>query len=143
MRVAFVAGFSPIVRDPGASRAFYQDALGLSFEGGAGDYPFTERLGGVKHFGLWPLHEAAQACFGVPAWPADLLVPQATVEFEVEDVPAVAAAASELETRGYRLLHPARTEPWTQTIARRLSPEGLLVGVCSIPWFHEEPPEGR
>ena len=143
MRVAFVASFSPIVRDPAASRAFYLDALGLSFEGGEGDYTFTERLGGVRHFGLWPLSEAAQACFGAPEWPGDIAVPQASVEFELDDVEAVGAAAAELEARGYRLLHGARTEPWTQTIARLLSPEGLLVGVCYTPWFHEEPEEGR
>ena len=49
---------------------------------------------------------------------------------------AVAAAARELEARGYRLIHGSRTEPWNQTIARLLSPEGLLVGVCYTPWFH-------
>ncbi|MBI4507731.1 MAG: VOC family protein [Chloroflexi bacterium] len=137
MRVVFVAGFSPIVRDAVASRTFYRDAVGLSFEGEVGEYTFTEKLGGVKHFGLWPLSEAAQACFGTAEWPSDITVPQATVEFEVEDVEAVSAAAQELEARGYRLLHRARTEPWTQTITHLLSPEGLLVGVCYTPWFHE------
>jgi catechol 2,3-dioxygenase-like lactoylglutathione lyase family enzyme len=137
MRVAFVASFSPIVPDPTASRAFYADALGLSFGGADGEYRFTEHLGGTKHFGLWPLVEAAQACFGTPAWPVDVPVPQASIEFEVETVDEVAAAAGELAERGYRLLHPARTEPWTQTITRLLSPEGLLVGVCYTPWFHE------
>jgi catechol 2,3-dioxygenase-like lactoylglutathione lyase family enzyme len=137
MRIAFVAGFSPIVRDPTASRAFYGDALGLSFEGGEGDYVFTERLAGVKHLGLWPLHEAARACFGTPEWPGEIPVPQATVEFEVESVEAVGAAADELAARGHRLIHAARTEPWTQTITRLLSPDGLLVGVCYTPWFHE------
>ncbi len=143
MRVAFVAGFSPIVRDPAASRAFYGDALGLSFEGGEGDYVFTERLAGVKHHGLWPLSEAARACFGTPERPSEVPVPQATIEFELEDVAAVEAAGRELEARGYRLIHGARTEPWTQTIARLLSPEGLLVGVCYTPWFHEETNAGR
>ncbi len=137
MRIAFVASFSPIVRDVAASRAFYGDALGLSFEGSAGDYRFTEQLAGVKHLGLWPLAEAAQACFGTPEWPTDIPEPQAALEFEVESVDAVGAAAEELEASGYRLLHPARTEPWTQTIARFLSPEGLLVGICYTPWFHE------
>ncbi len=137
MQIAFVAGFSPIVRDPAASQAFYRDALGLSFEGAEGDYTFTEKLAGVKHLGLWPLNEAARACFGTPEWPSDVPVPQATVEFEVDDVEAVEAAANELEARGYRLIHKARTEPWTQTITRLLSPEGLLVGVCYTPWFHE------
>ena len=137
MRIAFVAGFSPIVRDAAASRAFYGDALRLSFEGGEGDYIFTEQLAGVKHLGLWPLAEAARACFGTAEWPTDIPVPQATVEFEVESVDAVGRAAEELEAGGYRLLHPARTEPWTQTITRLLSPEGLLVGICYTPWFHD------
>ncbi len=138
MHIAFVASFSPIVRDVAASRAFYGDALGLSFEGSAGDYVFTEQLPGVKHLGLWPLAEAAQACFGTSAWPTDIPEPQAALEFEVESVDAVGAAAEELEARGYRLLHPPRTEPWTQTITRLLSPEGLLVGVCYTPWFHDD-----
>jgi catechol 2,3-dioxygenase-like lactoylglutathione lyase family enzyme len=139
MDVQFVASFAPIVRDPAASRAFYADALALRFEGVEGDYVFTHQLGGVKHFGLWPLAEAAQACFGTAEWPGDVPVPQASLEFEVADVPAVGAAAKELEARGYRLIHPARTEPWTQTITRLLSPEGLLVGVCYTPQFHEAP----
>ena len=136
MNVLFVAGFSPIVSDPRLSRSFYADGLGLSFEGGEGEYVFTERLSGVRHFGLWPLGEAARACFGSESWPEEIAVPQATVEFEVDDV---AGAAAELEQRGYRLLHPARTEPWTQVIARLLSPEGLLVGVCHTPWMHPPP----
>ena len=136
MRVLFIAGFAPIVRDPGAARAFYAEALGLNFEGGQGDYVFTDKLPGAKHFGVWPLTEAAEACFGKPEWPADVLAPQATVEFEVDDV---AAAARELEQRGYRLVHPARTEPWKQIIARLLTPEGLLIGVCHTPWLHAAP----
>jgi hypothetical protein len=42
-----------------------------------------------------------------------------------------------LEGRGNRLIHGAKTEPWTQVIARLLSPDGLLIGVCYTPWFHE------
>ena len=57
-----------------------------------------------------------------------------SIEFEVADV---AAAAKELETKGYRLIHDARTEPWTQITARLLSPEGLLVAVCYTPPFHD------
>ena len=138
MRIAFVASFSPIVRDPARARSFYADTLGLSFEGGEGDYVFTEKLGGVKHLGLWPLAEAAQACFDSPDWPADVPVPQASLEFEVDDVAAVAAAAAELEGSGHRLIHGARTEPWNQTIARLLSPDGLVIGICYTPWFHGE-----
>ena len=61
-------------------------------------------------------------------------MPQASIEFEVADV---AAAADELEARGYRLIHGARTEPWKQITARLLSPEGLLVAVCYTPQFHD------
>jgi catechol 2,3-dioxygenase-like lactoylglutathione lyase family enzyme len=133
MEVQFVTSVAPIVRDADASRFFYRDALGLSFEGGDGDYVFTERLDGTKHFGLWPLAEAANACFGSSEWPADLPVPQASIEFEVADV---ATAAAELEARGCRLIHGSRAEPWGQITARLLSPEGLLVAVCYSPSLH-------
>jgi len=134
MEVQFIASVAPIVRDAKAARAFYADALGLSFEGGEADYVYTQKLDGAKHFGLWPLSEAATACFGTTEWPSEIPVPQASIEFEVADV---AAAADELEAKGYRLIHGARTEPWTQITARRLSPEGLLVAVCYTPSFHD------
>ena len=132
MDVQFVTSIAPIVRDLEASRSFYGDALGLGFEGQDGDYVFTNELEGTKHFGLWPLSEAANACFGTTEWPSEFPVPQASIEFEVADV---AAAAAELTAKGYRLIHDARTEPWGQTTARLLSPEGLLVAVCYSPAF--------
>jgi catechol 2,3-dioxygenase-like lactoylglutathione lyase family enzyme len=134
MEVQFVTSIAPIVRDAEASRSFYADALGLGFEGQEGDYVFTHELEGTKHFGLWPLSEAANACFGTRQWPAEIPVPQASIEFEVADV---AAAADELSAKGFRLIHDARTEPWGQTTARLLSPEGLLVAVCSTPAFQD------
>jgi catechol 2,3-dioxygenase-like lactoylglutathione lyase family enzyme len=133
MDVQFVASIAPIVRDVDEARSFYRDSLGLSFEGAEGDYMFTHELEGTKHFGLWPLSEAATACFGTSEWPADLPVPQASIEFEVADV---ASAAAELKAKGCRLIHEARTEPWAQVTARLLSPEGLLVAVCYTPSFH-------
>jgi catechol 2,3-dioxygenase-like lactoylglutathione lyase family enzyme len=135
MDVQFVTSIAPIVRDPEASRSFYGDALGLGFEGHEGDYQFTHELDGVKHFGLWPLSEAATACFGSPEWPDGIPTPQASIEFEVADV---AAAAAELAGKGYRLIHDSRTEPWGQVTARLLSPEGLLIAVCYTPAFHEQ-----
>ena len=132
MEVQFVTSIAPIVRDREASRSFYADALGLDFEGQDGDYVFTHELGGTKHFGLWPLSEAANACFGSTEWPAEIPTPQASIEFEVADV---AAAATELSAKGYRLIHGSRTEPWGQITARLLSPEGLLVAVCYSPAF--------
>jgi catechol 2,3-dioxygenase-like lactoylglutathione lyase family enzyme len=69
MNVQFVASIAPIVRDANEARSFYRDALGLSFEGEEGDYVFTHELEGTKHFGLWPLSEAANACFGTTNGP--------------------------------------------------------------------------
>ena len=139
MHVRFIASFSAIVREPAAARALFADALGVAFEGSAGDYLFTEKLAGAKHFGLWPLEEAAEACFGTPEWPDRVPVPQASIEFEVADVEA---AAEELRGKGHRLIHGARTEPWGQVTARLLSPEGLLVAVCYTPFFHDGPESG-
>ena len=134
MKVLFIASFSPIVSDVPASHAFYLDGLGLSFEKHVGDYVFSEQTAGAKHFGLWPLSEAAEACFGMREWPGDTRVPQASLELEVEDV---AQAAAELAQKGLTAIHPPRTEPWGQTVARYLSPDGLLIGVCRTPWLHE------
>jgi hypothetical protein len=33
-------------------------------------------------------------------------------------------------------VHHSKTEPWGQTIARLLGPEGLLIGICHTPWLH-------
>jgi catechol 2,3-dioxygenase-like lactoylglutathione lyase family enzyme len=134
MDVQFVTSIAPIVRDAEASRSFYTGALGLDFECQEGNYVFTHELKGTKHFGLWPLSEAANACFGTNEWPADIAAPQASIEFEVADV---AAAAAELAATGHRLIHGARTEPWGQITARLLSPEGLLVAVCFTPAFQD------
>ncbi len=68
MKVQCVASVSLIVKDAASAKSFYQ-GLGLEFEGGEGDYVFTERLPGVKHLGLWPLSEAAKAWFGSDEWP--------------------------------------------------------------------------
>jgi catechol 2,3-dioxygenase-like lactoylglutathione lyase family enzyme len=133
VKVLFVAGVAPIVPDLAAARALYVDGLGLALSDD--DYPATFELDGVRHFGLWPLAEAARACFGTETWPPGVPVPQASIEFEVEDV---AASAAELEAGGHRLLHGARVEPWGQTVARLLSPEGLLVGLSYAPWYHEK-----
>ena len=79
---------------------------------------------------------------GTREWPADRTIPQACFEFEVADLAGVAAAAQELEGRGYHMLHGARTEPWGQTVARLLTDEGVIVGISYAPWMHEEAPAG-
>jgi hypothetical protein len=137
MDIKFVAGFGPIVPDLGISRTFYSDHLGIAFEGN-GDYPHTDALEGVRAFALWSLSQAAESCFGTTTWPADLPTPQAWLEFELADAAAVAVAAAELEVKGHRILGGPKTETWGQTVARLLSPEGLLLGVVYTPWFHKE-----
>ena len=129
MNIRFVASFAPIVTDRAATKRLYVDTFGLDLEDADG-YLHSENVGGVKHFGLWPLEQAAEACFGTKEWPANVPRPQASLEFEVDDV---ADAAKELEDGGYQLIHGARTEPWGQTVARLLSPEGLIVGVSYSP----------
>jgi catechol 2,3-dioxygenase-like lactoylglutathione lyase family enzyme len=134
MQILFVAGVTPITADPAASLAFYQDAIGVDFENDEDGYRSTSKLGGLKHLGVWPLADAAESCFGTREWPADLPVPQATIEFEVPDV---AAGEAELVAAGHTLIHGTRVEPWGQTTARLLSPEGLLIGIVRTPWLHE------
>lgn len=136
MEILFVAGFAAITPDPAASAALYRDSLGLPVTG-EGDYLSTDELPGTRHFGLWPLSHAAAACFGSPEWPADVPVPQGTIEFELADPSAVADGAGELERLGHAMLHGARTEPWGQVVARLLSPEGLIVGLSFTPWLHD------
>jgi catechol 2,3-dioxygenase-like lactoylglutathione lyase family enzyme len=137
MNILFVASTALITRDPAASRELYVGALGLPLTSSEDDdYLHSEKVGGSKHFGIWPLQQAAQACFGTPEWPGEHPVPQASVEFEVESEAAVADAAKELEAKGYSLLHPARTEPWGQTVARLLSPENAVLGISYAPWLH-------
>jgi catechol 2,3-dioxygenase-like lactoylglutathione lyase family enzyme len=58
------------------------------------------------------------------------------VEFDVESVEAVGDAVAELEGAGHRILSGPREEPWGQTTARLLSPEGLLTGITYTPWMH-------
>jgi catechol 2,3-dioxygenase-like lactoylglutathione lyase family enzyme len=137
MRPAFVAGFGPIIRDREAAHAFWRDGLGIAFEEPAPGYFTNDTLEGVKAFAMWPLSQAAESTFGTPDWPAELPVPQAWLELDVESAEAVATAVEEMRAAGHRVLRAAHEEPWGQTTGRLLSPEGLLVGVTFTPWMHE------
>lgn len=137
MKIEFVASIAVITRDQARSRRLYVDALGLPLSGATEDgYLHSEQIPGAKHFGVWPLAEAAEACFGSSQWPADVPVPQASVEFDLADVESVQAAADELAAAGFELLHPVRQEPWGQTVVRLLSPEGAIIGISYTPAFH-------
>jgi len=135
INILFVAGFGPIVAGTDSSRKLYQQALGMSFKEEAGGYLHTDGVEGVKHFALWPLSQAAESCFGKDSWPAEIPIPQAWLEFDVENVEK---ATAELESRGYRMLVKDRKEPWGQTVTRFLSPEGLLIGITFTPWMRKE-----
>ena len=130
IRIRFVAGFGPIVRDSAASRKLYGEILNIHFKEEKDGYLHTEALQGAKSFALWPLSQAAQSCFDTDEWPADTPIPQAWLEFDVDNVEN---ATAELEARGYRMLVKNRKEPWGQTVSRLLGPEGLLVGITFTP----------
>ena len=132
MKVLFVAGFGAVVRDMDASLRFYRDTIGIPLV--VAEDVATEAIDGVKYFSLWPLADAAESCFGTREWPSSVTAPQAWIEFDVEDINA---AADELRAKGYQLLIGPRLEPWGQTVARLLSPEGILVGVTVTPWRRE------
>ena len=137
MDVRFITSVAAVVADPPLSRRLFIETLGLPLEGEGDGYYSSGNVPGSKHFGLWPLAQAAEACFGTAQWPADRVVPQASIEFEVASPQAVADAGAELERAGFELVHPARTEPWGQTVARLLTADGLIVGISYAPVLHE------
>lgn len=135
IKVLFIAGFGPIVREAAASRKLYGQALGINFKEEGGDYLHTEALKGANTFALWPLSQAAQSCFGKDSWPDEIPPPQAWLEFDVD---SVEKATAELESRGYRMLVKNKKEPWGQVVSRFIAPEGLLVGITFTPLMREE-----
>jgi catechol 2,3-dioxygenase-like lactoylglutathione lyase family enzyme len=138
VQVQFITSVAVITPDASASRALYMDALGLPLKQLDGDYFASEDVAGCRHFGVWPLAQAAEACFGTRTWPDGVPRPQMSVEFEVADATAVSDGAQELRSRGYDVLHDAKTEPWGQVVARMLSPEGTVVGLSYVPSLHDE-----
>jgi len=135
IKILFIAGFGPIVRDVAESRKLYREVLGIPFKEETDGYLHTEALRGAKSFALWPLSQAAQSCFGKDSWPDNIPVPQAWLEFDVD---SVEKATAHLESRGYRMLIKNKKEPWGQTVSRFIAPEGLLVGVTFTPFMREK-----
>jgi catechol 2,3-dioxygenase-like lactoylglutathione lyase family enzyme len=138
VNIEFLSTVALIAPDPAASRELYVHTLGLPLEGEGDGYHHSEQIAGCKSFGIWPLSQAAEACFGTPRWPEERSVPQVSIEFDVGDAAAVGSVAEELERAGYDLLHPPRTEPWGQTVARLQSPEGAVIGVSYTPVLHDQ-----
>ena len=50
----------------------------------------------------------------------------------------VAAAVAELKAGGLNVLQDTKLEAWGQTLARLLSPEGLLIGLTFTPWLRDQ-----
>jgi hypothetical protein len=132
MNVLFVPSVAVIAADAPQSRRLVIDALGLPLEEEGEGYYSSGSVRGSDHFGVWPLSDAAETCFGTAELPADRVVPQASIE----SADAVAAAGSELERAGCELVHAACTEPWVQTVARLLGGGGLVVAISHAPAFH-------
>jgi len=130
MKILFIAGFGPVVRESAKSRRLYSELLGIPFKEESDGYLHTEALTGAKTFALWPLSQAAQSCFGKDSWPDDIPAPQAWLEFDVDSVDK---ATVELQSQGYRMLVKNKKEPWGQIVSRFISPEGLLVGITFTP----------
>jgi len=137
MKIEFVSSIAVITSELPRSRQLYVDTLGLPLTGETSDgYLHSEQVPGTNHFGVWPLSQAAEACFGAERWPADLAIPQVSIEFDVADVDSVQAAADELAAAGHELLHPVRQEPWGQTVVRLLSHEGAIIGISYVRSMH-------
>jgi hypothetical protein len=64
MDVQFMTSVAVITPDPSLSRGLYVDALGLPLTAEGDGYLHSEDIEGCKSFGVWPLTQAAQACFG-------------------------------------------------------------------------------
>jgi catechol 2,3-dioxygenase-like lactoylglutathione lyase family enzyme len=104
-------------QDPGASRAFYVDVLGLEV---------AMDLGWVVTFAA-PGNPTAQ--ISVMRDDASASV-QPDVSIEVDDVDAVHAAAQRL---GYEIVHPLTEEPWGVRRFFVRDPNGKVLNILSHP----------
>ena len=139
MEIQFIAGFAVIAPEPAESRKLYVDALGLPLEQADGDY-FAQREGSGGS-------QALRRLAAGPRGPGVLRHPRrgrATgpshrrrVEFEVAESARGRGGGGRAGGAGLRALHPPRTEPWGQTVARILTREGLIVGISHAPWHHK------
>ena len=59
MEIEFVTGIAVVAPDPDASAGLYVKALGLPLVGDGG-YIHSESVEGTRHFGIWPLAQAAE-----------------------------------------------------------------------------------
>jgi hypothetical protein len=129
IKILFIAGFGPIVRDTAASRKLYAEALEIPFKEESGGYLHTDSLQGAKEFALWPLSEVAKSCFGNSAWTHSLPAPHAWLEFDVDNVESATARGGEEvchfggQKGGSRVV-----TPWLATVAAPGGELGIRTG---------------
>ncbi|MBJ9258268.1 glyoxalase [Citrobacter amalonaticus] len=136
INVLFVAGFSPVTKNKDESAALYKDILRLPLEtiDGYDGYLQSQNIPGVKYFAVWPLDKVALSCFGSSEWPDKFPVPQAWIEFDVDDIQS---ASEILKESGCQLLTCMQEEPWEQTVTRFLSPEGIIMAISYTPFLRK------
>jgi len=139
IEIKFIAGFAVITKQPDASASLYRETLGLPLERyEMTGYHFMDKFPGAHHFGVWPLEMVAQSCFGQDEWPTSILEPTANIDLELANAKAVESAVQEMQAKGQDFIHGARMEPWGQTTARFISPEGVLISFSYAPWLHDK-----
>jgi hypothetical protein len=79
MNIQFLATVAMIAPAPIDSRKLYVEALGLPLQGEGDGYQHSEEIAGCRSFGIWPLAQAARACFGIDQWPQGRAVPQVSM----------------------------------------------------------------
>jgi hypothetical protein len=68
VNLRFIGSVAVISPDPSASHQLYVDTLGWPLAGEPDGYLHSENIEGSKSFGIWPLSQAAQVCFGTMAF---------------------------------------------------------------------------
>ena len=140
VKPAFVAGFGPIVKDTRREpRLLGRRPRASSWRRHPPATGPTTTWRASRPSRLWPLSQAAEACFGTETWPADLPEPQAWMELDVESPDDVAPATAEMADAW--LSDPGRRRSSSRGARRSahlLSPEGILVGIVYTPWMHKK-----
>ena len=124
-----IAGIAEIVEDVSLAVRFYREALGLNVEHEEGAGYALVDVQGTLHFGIWSRASAAEATFGDPN-AANRIPLGFTIGFEVD---AAEAASKQLESAGWPVAQPPKTEPWGQVTSRFFSPSGALCEVAETP----------
>ena len=97
---------------------------------------------GSKHFGVWPLSlRRRRRALAHRSGPQTGVTPQAINRVRGGGRGrSRSQQGTSFSAQGFELLHPARTEPWGQTVTRVLTEDGLIVGISYAPAFHDEEP---